>query len=257
MAYRSRNDNPHSGDGASPGKIFIGGLAKGTTYETFNDHFGKYGEITDSVIMKDRHTGQPRGFGFITYADPSVVDTVIEDQHIISGKQVEIKRTIPKGSGQSKDFKTKKIFVGGIPPSVSEDEFQEFFSKYGTVVERQIIRDHETNRSRGFGFIIFDSDDIVDEILTKGNLIDMAGTQVSLSRYFERDKNVIGSILRWDLPIPFYYNGKNYHLLTCAFCLTIYLVSYYYCSVVVAIDISAGIDFKRGLTIVSFLQKLG
>lgn len=34
--------------------------------------------------------------------------------------QVEIKRTIPKGSSQSKDFKTKKIFVGGIPSTVSE-----------------------------------------------------------------------------------------------------------------------------------------
>ena len=40
--------------------------------------------------MKDRKTGQPRGFGFITYADPSVVDTVIEDTHIINGKQVII-----------------------------------------------------------------------------------------------------------------------------------------------------------------------
>lgn len=54
----------------------------------FNKHFGKYGEITDSVIMKDRYTGQPRGFGFITYADPSVVDKVIEDTHVINGKQV-------------------------------------------------------------------------------------------------------------------------------------------------------------------------
>lgn len=54
----------------------------------FIKHFGKYGEITDSVIMKDRKTGQPRGFGFITYADPSVVDKVIEDPHIINGKQV-------------------------------------------------------------------------------------------------------------------------------------------------------------------------
>lgn len=36
--------------------------------------------------------------------------------------QVEIKRTIPKGSGDSKDFKTKKIFVGGIPTSVIEGE---------------------------------------------------------------------------------------------------------------------------------------
>jgi RNA recognition motif-containing protein len=54
----------------------------------FIKHFGKYGEITDSVIMKDRKTGQPRGFGFITYADPSVVDKVIEDSHIINAKQV-------------------------------------------------------------------------------------------------------------------------------------------------------------------------
>lgn len=37
--------------------------------------------------------------------------------------QVEIKRTIPKGSAQSKDFKTKKIFVGGIPSAVTEGIF--------------------------------------------------------------------------------------------------------------------------------------
>lgn len=51
-------------------------------------YFEKYGEITDSVIMKDRHTGRPRGFGFITYADPSVVDQVIQENHVVNGKQV-------------------------------------------------------------------------------------------------------------------------------------------------------------------------
>lgn len=56
--------------------------------EQFIKHFSKYGEITDSVIMKDRNTGQPRGFGFVTYADASVVDEVIEDTHIFHGKQV-------------------------------------------------------------------------------------------------------------------------------------------------------------------------
>lgn len=54
----------------------------------FVKHFGKYGEITDSVIMKDRRTGQPRGFGFITYADPVVVDQVIQETHVLNGKQV-------------------------------------------------------------------------------------------------------------------------------------------------------------------------
>ncbi|KAJ9152858.1 hypothetical protein P3X46_026370 [Hevea brasiliensis] len=172
----------HTGDGASPGKIFIGGLARETTSAQFVKHFGKYGEITDSVIMKDRKTGQPRGFGFVTYADPSVVDQVIQDTHIINGKQVEIKRTIPKGAIGSKDFKTKKIFVGGIPTAVTEDEFKEFFMQYGEVIEHQIMRDHSTNRSRGFGFITFDSEETVDDLLAKGNKLELAGTQVEIKK---------------------------------------------------------------------------
>lgn len=40
------------------------------------------------------------------------------------------------------------------------------------------MRDHSTNRSRGFGFITFDSEDSVDELLSKGNKIEFAGAQV-------------------------------------------------------------------------------
>lgn len=177
--YKSQ---PHTGDGASPGKIFIGGLARETTSAQFVKHFGKYGEIIDSVIMKDRKTGQPRGFGFVTYADPSVVDKVIQDNHIINGKQVEIKRTIPRGAGGSKDFKTKKIFVGGIPTTVNEDEFRDFFSQFGEVKEHQIMRDHATSRSRGFGFITFETEQSVDDLLAKGNKLDMAGSQVEIKK---------------------------------------------------------------------------
>ena len=149
---------------------------------TFNKHFEKYGEITNSVIMKDRYTGQTRGFGFVTYADPSVIENVIKGAHVINGKHIEIKRTIPKGSGQSKDFKTKKIFVGGLQSIVTENEFKDFFSKHGKVEEHHIIRDHETNCSRGFGFIIFESKEVVDEILSEGNMIDMADTQVEIKK---------------------------------------------------------------------------
>ncbi|CAM8903621.1 unnamed protein product [Rhodiola kirilowii] len=170
------------GDGASPGKIFIGGLAKDTTLETFVEYFEKYGQLTDSVIMKDRLTGKPRGFGFITYADPAVVDIMIEETHVINGKQVEIKRTIPKGAALTNDFKTKKIFVGGLPVSVTEEDFKDFFSKYGKVVEHEIIIDHATKRSRGFGFIVFDNEQIVDRVLSNGNMIDMAGSKVEIKK---------------------------------------------------------------------------
>lgn len=54
----------------------------------FFKHFRKYGEIKDYVIMLDPRTGLPRGFGFVTYENPSVIDKVMEDTHVINGKQV-------------------------------------------------------------------------------------------------------------------------------------------------------------------------
>ncbi|KAK4727480.1 hypothetical protein R3W88_032397 [Solanum pinnatisectum] len=123
-----------------------------------------------------------RGFGFITYVDPSVVDTVIAETHNINDKQVEIKRTIPKGSAESKSFRTEKVFVGGIPTTMDEDEFKGFFSKCGKVTDCEIIRDHVSKWSRGFGFIEYDEEQVVDNLLSQGNMIDMLGNQVEIKK---------------------------------------------------------------------------
>lgn len=180
VAEEQKNDT--SREASSPGKIFIGGLLRSTTTETLTKHFRKYGEISDSVIMKDRVTGQSRGFGFVTFADPSVVDKVIQDNHILDGRTVEIKRTIPKGI-------TSKIFVGGIPKSITDDEFKDYFSKFGKVIEHQIMRDRSNGQSRGFGFITFDneqvveeiiSEQIVEQIISQGKKIELGGKQVEI-----------------------------------------------------------------------------
>jgi len=38
--------------------------------------------------MRDRGTGRPRGFGFVTYKDPDVADRVVKDTHMVDGRQV-------------------------------------------------------------------------------------------------------------------------------------------------------------------------
>lgn len=183
------NDDPQeqkndaaSRDTSTPGKIFVGGLSRETTSATFTNYFSKYGELTYSVIMKDRATGNPRGFGFVTYADPSVVDKVIKDKHVIDGKMVEVKRTIPRGNAATEGSKTRKFFVGGITTSLTEDEFKNYFSKFGKIVEHQIMQDHSTGRSRGFGFVTFESDQVVEEILAHGKMYELGGKQVEIKK---------------------------------------------------------------------------
>lgn len=50
---------------------------------------------------------------------------------------------------------------------------------YGEVVENQIMLDHSTGRSRGFGFVTFKTEEAVDKIISEGRMHDLAGKQVS------------------------------------------------------------------------------
>lgn len=52
-----------------------------------------------------------------------------------------------------------KLFVGGLPFSTSDDELSEAFSSFGTVASAKVITDRDTGRSKGFGFVEFESDD--------------------------------------------------------------------------------------------------
>ncbi len=48
---------------------------------------------------------------------------------------------------------SKRIYVGNLPFSASDDEIRTLFSEYGTVEEVHLITDRETGRPRGFGFV--------------------------------------------------------------------------------------------------------
>jgi RNA recognition motif-containing protein len=48
---------------------------------------------------------------------------------------------------------SNKLYVGGLPYSVTEGKLQEVFSAHGTVESARVISDKFTGQSRGFGFV--------------------------------------------------------------------------------------------------------
>ncbi|KAI3943220.1 hypothetical protein MKW92_049377 [Papaver armeniacum] len=186
------------------GKLFIGGISWDTTEEKLTEYFGKYGEVVQTVIMRDKITGRPRGFGFVVFADPSILDMVLQDKHTIDGRTVEAKRALSKEEqhtsvksgnpsagrnfGGGGNIKTKKIFVGGLPPTLTEDGFRSYFEQYGTVTDVVVMYDQSTQRPRGFGFISFESEDSVDNVLTK-SFHDLNGKLVEVKRALPKDAN--------------------------------------------------------------------
>ena len=66
-----------------------------------------------------------------------------------------------------------KLFVGNLPWSVGDAELEEIFSPHGQVASARVITDRDTGRSRGFGFVEMEADDVAAVIsATNGREID-------------------------------------------------------------------------------------
>lgn len=119
-------------------------------------------EITRDELILQRS----RGFGFITFSDPLSVDRVLAvPTHTLDGKKIDPKHATPKNKGKATaTSRTKKVFVGGVSQDTSAEEVKGYFSQFGRVEEAVMLMDQQTKRHRGFGFVTFESEDVVDRV---------------------------------------------------------------------------------------------
>lgn len=62
----------------------------------------------------------------------------------------------------------RKLFIGGLSWETTIDGLQRYFSRFGEVVDAVVMKNPETGRSRGFGFVTFSDPANVDAVLNSG-----------------------------------------------------------------------------------------
>lgn len=63
-------------------KLFIGGLSLNTNDDALKEFYGKFGNILDSVVMRDSLNKKSRGFGFVTYSSKAEVGLLLSNRNI-------------------------------------------------------------------------------------------------------------------------------------------------------------------------------
>ena len=74
-----------------------------------------------------------------------------------------------------------KLYVGGLPYSVTEQQLTETFGAHGTVASAKIIADKFTGQSRGFGFVEMSSDAEAQAAITARRGSDMGGRTLTVN----------------------------------------------------------------------------
>ncbi|XP_039519336.1 RNA-binding protein Musashi homolog 1b isoform X4 [Pimephales promelas] len=156
----SSSDSPHD-----PCKMFIGGLSWQTTQEGLKDYFCKFGEVKESMVMRDPVTKRSRGFGFVTFVDQAGVDKVLaQTRHELDSKTIDPKVAFPRRAQPKLVTRTKKIFVGGLSVNTTIEDVKQYFDQFGKVDDAMLMFDKTTNRHRGFGFVTFENEDVVEKV---------------------------------------------------------------------------------------------
>lgn len=165
-------------------KLFLGGVSPNTTGEAIQAHFSKYGTVTDAVVMRDR------GFGFVTFETQEGAEAALaQPQQTIGGQTIDVKHAVGKGGGRSGGGPaTDKVFVGGLPQDCSDDKIRDYFQAYGNIVDAVVMKDRETGRSRGFGFVQFDASAPVEKVMQDYATHKIEGKWVEVKRSVPRDQ---------------------------------------------------------------------
>ncbi|HVY01747.1 MAG TPA: RNA-binding protein [Candidatus Nanoarchaeia archaeon] len=84
---------------------------------------------------------------------------------------------------------SKKLFVGNLPFTMSNDKLREMFASYGEMDEVVIISDKFSGKSKGFGFVNFKEDASADKAIAELNGKDCEGRAMTVSEARPMDPN--------------------------------------------------------------------
>jgi len=72
----------------------------------------------------------------------------------------------------------KKLFVGSLPWAVDDAKLAELFAQAGNVVSAQVVKDRDTGRSRGFGFVEMSTEEEAQNAVKNLNGTDVEGRKI-------------------------------------------------------------------------------
>ncbi|KAM0360188.1 hypothetical protein ACHAO7_009735 [Fusarium culmorum] len=98
-------------------KVYVGNLGWNTTDDSLRNAFQDYGQVLDSIVMRDRDTGRSRGFGFVTFGSSQEAETAINNlnEQELDGRRIRVNlaNARPGGGGGGGGYSGGGGYMGG------------------------------------------------------------------------------------------------------------------------------------------------
>lgn len=113
---------------------------------------------TNYPTVKQQHsyplflqTGYSYGFGFVNFLSEDAAQRAIRclNGYSVRNKRIKVSFARP----QSDDIKETNLYITNLPRTITDEQLDIIFGKYGTIVQKNILRDKLTGHPRGVAFV--------------------------------------------------------------------------------------------------------
>ena len=186
-------------------RIFIGNLASELEEFTIFKYCSAYGEISKCQIMKDPKTDQSRGFGFITYAQSTSAQAILDARpHYIGHHKINVKPAFPNSevllqnlaiqpSSLHSCIKTRRLFVAYNTEEAKRNNLVEpaifgYLSAFGVVkeiVQQFTSSDYkQQNPYNDYWIVEFLEEGDIERCMAKGTIHYFSGVRIHMKKVF-------------------------------------------------------------------------
>jgi RNA recognition motif-containing protein len=175
-------------------KLFVAGLPDSVTEDVLREIFEAVGgTVVDVSLPRDRATGRPRGFGFVTFSTADEASNARQslDGSLQAGRSISVRpfssepprrgetrgnEGASAGGGSTED---RTLYVGNLPYDASQQEVIAFLGEHGVT---QIARVHlpagPDGRPRGFGFVTLQTADAANQAIISLRGVEVRGRRL-------------------------------------------------------------------------------
>lgn len=171
--------------------IYVGNIDPDADEALIYELFIQFGPLRLLLMPKDRILRLHQGFAFVEYktlADAEFARHAVKGTRLY-GRALRIKKldgqTVADSGHKAPPLSVgARLFVGGLNTFIDEKYLEDVFSKFGTILETEIVRDGD-GQSRGHGFVEYDNFDSSDTALEKMDKTVLMSGQINVSYAFK------------------------------------------------------------------------
>ncbi|KAM3939094.1 putative RNA-binding protein 23 isoform 2-T2 [Leptodactylus fuscus] len=188
--------------------VFCMQLAARIRPRDLEDFFSAVGKVRDVRIISDRNSRRSKGIAYVEFVDIQSVPLAIglTGQRllgvpiIVQASQAEKNRLAAMANNlQRGNSGPMRLYVGSLHFNITEDMLRGIFEPFGKIESIQLLRETDTGRSKGYGFITFVDAECARRALDQLNGFELAGRPMKVGHVMDRgDGNTDTSFLDSD-----------------------------------------------------------